>query len=75
MGVVFVLVVIILPVFLIYYFGEVNKYDEYGMLQESYPFVHSIINQQLSIKDCVKVLAVCAEFKNLRVIKPQVDKL
>jgi len=27
MGIVFVLVVIVLPVFLIYYFGEINKYD------------------------------------------------
>jgi len=27
MGIVFVLVVIVLPLFLIYYFGEINKYD------------------------------------------------
>ncbi len=33
MAIVFVLVVIVLPIFLIYYFSEVNKYDEYGMLQ------------------------------------------
>ena len=33
MGLVFVTVVIILPIFLIYYFSEVNKYDENGMLQ------------------------------------------
>lgn len=75
MGIVFVLVVIVLPIFLIYYFGEVNKYDEYGMLQESHPFVHGVINQQLSIKDCVKCLAVCAEFKNLKITRVQAEKL
>lgn len=69
MGIVFLLVVIVLPLFLIYYFSEVNKYDENGMLQESHPFIHSSLNQQLSIRDCVKVLALCAEFKNLRINK------
>lgn len=75
MGIVFFLVVIVLPVFLIYYFSEVNKYDEYGMLQESYPFVNGMLNQQLSIKDCVKCLAVCAEFKNLKINKVQAAQL
>ena len=60
MGIVFVLVVIILPLFLIYYVGEVNKYDEHGMLQESHQYVNGVINQQLSIKDCITCLAVCA---------------
>lgn len=45
------------------------------MLQEGHPILHSMINQQLSIKDCVKVLSVCAEFKNLKISKAQVDKL
>lgn len=45
------------------------------MLQESHPFVNGMINQQLSIKDCVKCLSVCAEFKNLKISKSQIDKL
>jgi len=32
MAVVFVLVVIVLPIFLIQYHTEMNKYDDYGML-------------------------------------------
>lgn len=75
MGIVFVIVVIVLPIFLIYYFGEVNKYDEYGMLQESHPLVHGMLNQQLSIKDCVKTMSVCAQFKNLKITKSQIQKL
>ena len=75
MGLVFVTVVIILPIFLIYYFSEVNKYDENGMLQETHPFIHGSINQQLSIRDCVKVLALCTEFKDLRINKAQSEKL
>ena len=59
MGVVFVLVVIVLPIFLIYYFSEVNKYDEYGMLQESHPYVHSVLNQQFSMRDSVRTLSLC----------------
>lgn len=59
MGAVFLIVVIILPIFLIYYFGEVNKYDENGMLQESHPFIVSALNQQLSIRECIRVLSLC----------------
>ena len=32
MGIVFFIVVIILPVFLIQYFSDMNKYDDFGML-------------------------------------------
>lgn len=45
------------------------------MLQESHPFVNGMINQQLSIKDCVKCLSVCAQFKHLKISKQQIDKL
>lgn len=75
MAIVFVLVVIVLPIFLIYYFSEVNKYDEYGMLQESHPFIHSVLNQHFSMRDCVRALSLCVEFKNLRITSGQGDKL
>jgi len=42
------------------------------MLQESHGFVNGILQQHLSIKDSVKALAVCTEFKNLKTTKPQV---
>ena len=32
MGVVFVLVVIVLPIYLIHYHSQMNKYDDFGML-------------------------------------------
>lgn len=59
MGIVFLVVVIILPIFLLYYFGEVNKYDEFGMLQESHPYIHSTLNQHLSTRDCVRCMGLC----------------
>lgn len=33
MGIVFVLIVIILPAFLIHYHSQLNKFDDYGMLE------------------------------------------
>jgi hypothetical protein len=59
MAVVFVLVVIILPIFLIQYHTEVNKYDDYGMLYENHSFIHGFLNQHYSVRDCVKTLAIC----------------
>lgn len=63
MGVVFVLIVIILPAFLIYYHSEMNKYDDCGMLLENHNFVHAMLNQHFSVKDSPKALALCNEFK------------
>jgi hypothetical protein len=74
MSIVFVMVVV-LPIYLIYYFGEVNKHSEYGILQDSLPYVNSCLHQQLSIKDCVRVVATCMEFNALKVNKMQTIKL
>jgi hypothetical protein len=75
MAIVFVLVAIVLPIVLIYYFSEVNKYDEYGMLQESHPYIHSVLNQHFSTSDCVRCLSFCMEFKNFRITREESDKL
>jgi len=32
MGIIFILVVIVLPIYLIHYHSEMNKYDDFGML-------------------------------------------
>lgn len=34
-----------------------------------------MLNQQLSIKDCVKTMSVCAEFKKFKITKQQIEKL
>ena len=59
MGIVFLLVVIVLPIVLIQYHSEMNKYDEFGMLTESVPFVNGRLNQHLSYKDAIILLAEC----------------
>lgn len=59
MGIVFVLVVIILPAFLIHYHSQMNKYDDFGMLYENHTFIHGFLNQHFSVKDCVKTLSIC----------------
>ena len=59
MGIVFVLIVIILPAFLIHYQSEMNKYDDYGMLMENQGFIHGFLNQHYSVRDCPKTLAFC----------------
>lgn len=75
MGVVFILVVIILPIYLIHYHSEMNKYDDFGMLAENVQFIHSIINQQFSMKDAIKMVACCLEFANMPTTREQVPKL
>ena len=59
MGIVFVLIVIILPAFLIHYQSQMNKFDEFGMLEENHGFIHGFLNQHYSVKDCPKTLALC----------------
>jgi hypothetical protein len=59
MGIVFVLVVIILPAFLIHYQSNMNKFDDFGMLIENYTFIHGFLNQHYNVSDCVKTLAIC----------------
>ena len=75
MGIVFVLIVIILPAFLIHYQSEMNKYDDYGMLMENQGFIHGFLNQHYSVRDCSKTLAFCNEFKELKTTKNQIPKL
>ena len=59
MGIVFLLVVIVLPIYLIHYHSEMNKYDDFGMLTDNLGYIHSKINQHFSIKDAVKMVAGC----------------
>lgn len=59
MGIVFILVVVILPIYLIHYHSEMNKYDDFGMLGENIQFIHGSITQQFSMKDAVKMVACC----------------
>ena len=33
------------------------------MLLENHPNLHAFINQQFSIRDCIKALPICLEFK------------
>jgi len=60
MGIVFLLVVIVLPIYLIHYHSEMNKYDDFGMLSENAQFINFTINQQFGIKDAIKMVACCA---------------
>ena len=60
MGVVFLLVVIVLPIYLIHYHSEMNKYDDFGMLSENAQYINFAINQQFGIKDAIKMVACCA---------------
>jgi len=66
MGIIFLLLVIILPIYLIYYHSEMNKYDDFGMLMDNLPVINRTLNQQLSVKDGVKIVAFCMEFANLK---------
>lgn len=75
MGVIFLLVVIVLPIYLIHYHSEMNKYDDFGMLAENQPLVNFSLNQQFSMRDAVKMVACCAEFAALATTRQQVDKL
>lgn len=65
MGVVFLFVVIVLPIYLIHYHSEMNKYDDFGMLTENQQLINFSINQQFGMKDAIKMVACCAEFANL----------
>ena len=59
MGIVFLLVVIVLPIYLIHYHSEMNKYDDFGMLSENAQFINFTLNQQFGIKDVIKMVACC----------------
>jgi hypothetical protein len=60
MGVVFFLLVIILPIYLIHYHSEMNKYDDFGMLTQNMDLINFSLNQQFSMKDSIKMIACCA---------------
>lgn len=62
MAVVFLILMILIPSVLIYWNSEMNKYDEFGMLRKNHPEIYRELNEQLSIGDVPKVLAMCAEF-------------
>lgn len=59
MGVVFLLVVIVLPIYLIHYHSEMNKYDDFGMLTENQQLIASSLNQQFGMKDSIRMVACC----------------
>ena len=59
MGIVFILVVIVLPIYLIHYHSEMNKYDDFGMLSENEQIIGFSLNQQFGMKDAVKMVACC----------------
>jgi hypothetical protein len=59
MGIIFLLLVIILPIYLIYYHSEMNKYDDFGVLMENIPEINRKLNQQFSMRDGVKTVAFC----------------
>lgn len=75
MAVVFLLVVIVLPIYLIHYHSEMNKYDDFGMLTENIPLINMSLNQQFGMRDAVKMVACCTEFANLPTTRDQVIKL
>jgi len=60
MGVVFVLVVIILPIYLIHYHSEMNKYDDFGMLASNQELIMYQLNQHFSLRDARIAVACCA---------------
>mgnify|MGYP003683170665 CR=1 FL=1 len=66
MGVVFLIVVIVIPIMVIYYQSEMNKYDDHGMLLVNHQGIHVFLNQHFSIKDCVKMFPLSAEFKGFK---------
>jgi hypothetical protein len=59
MGIVFFIVVIILPIYLIHYHSEMNKYDDFGMLMENQNLINMMINQHFGMKDGIKMVACC----------------
>ncbi len=75
MGIVFILVVIVLPIYLIHYHSEMNKYDDFGMLAENSQLINYSINQQFSMKDTIKMIACCMEFANMPTTAEQISKL
>ena len=75
MGVVFLLVVIVLPIYLIHYHSEMNKYDDFGMLAINQEIINYQLNQHFGIKDGLMVVACCNEFAGLSTNKAQEVKL
>lgn len=75
MAIVFFIVVIILPIYLIHYHSEMNKYDDFGMLTENMNLINFSLNQQFGMKDAIKMVACCLEFANLPTTRDQVAKL
>lgn len=63
MGVVFLILVIIIPLVLIYWNSNMNKYDEFGLLKVNYMRLYEGLHEQLSIRDVSKVLGMCIEFQ------------
>jgi hypothetical protein len=75
MGIVFLLVVIVLPIYLIHYHSEMNKYDDFGMLSENAQLINFSLNQQFGIKDAIKMVACCMEFAGFTTTGEQIPKL
>ena len=75
MGVVFFLLVIIIPIYLIHYHSEMNKYDDFGMLTQNMDLINFSLNQQFSMKDSIKMIACCAQFSNMSTTREQIGKL
>jgi translocation protein SEC63 len=60
MAVVFIILVIVIPLSLIYWNSNMNKYDEFGVLRASYSEVYKGLNEQLGINDVSRVVGMCS---------------
>ena len=75
MGIVFLLVVIVLPIYLIHYHSVMNRYDDFGMMAENEQLINFSVNQQFGIKDAVKMVACCVEFSGMPTTSKEIPKL